>query len=343
MNKTLLIPILALVGLSAQAQDVDVRDAAMEAASAIVNAPKPEAVVEKPQYWTTSADFDLGFNQTALFNWAAGGNNTITLGVGLDAKANYKKGLAAWDNRLQLNYGFLWSSDKHGLLQKNNDRIYLESKYAMKFKEDSKWNYTASLDFRTQFTDGFKDSGWEEIDGKWVGQKISGFFSPAYLNLALGIEWVPNDWFTLNIAPATGGLVFCDDAILRPSFGMKPIAGTAPAAYQSTLFQLGAQVKAGVNVSINEKFAFETQLVLFYDYLYDYKIANASKFPIRVNWDNKIAWQAARFFKIALNTWMIYDPIVIFTDQDPTVGDHRVQFKEFFSVSFTYSISNKKK
>ncbi len=341
MKKLFLLATLALAGLSARAQD-DVLKAAEAAAAAIVNAPQAEEVAAKPQYWTTSADFDLGFNQTSLFNWAAGGNNTITLGVGLDAKANYQKGLSAWDNRLQLNYGFLWSSDKHGLLQKNNDRIYLESKYAMKLKEDSKWNYTAALDFRTQFTDGFKDSGWEEVDGKWVGQKISGFFSPAYLNLALGIEWVPNDWFTLNIAPATGGLVFCSDAILRPSFGMKPVAGSAT-EYMSSLFQLGAQVKADVKLSINEKFAYETQLVLFYDYLYDYKVENASKFPIRVNWDNKISWQAARFFKIALNTWLIYDPIVIFTDQDPTVGDHRVQFKEFFSVSFTYSISNKKK
>ncbi|MDO5321786.1 MAG: DUF3078 domain-containing protein [Bacteroidia bacterium] len=342
MNKLFLLPVLALAGISAYAQD-DVRDAAMEAASAIMNAPKPEEVVAKPQYWATSADFDLGFNQTALFNWAAGGNNTITLGVGLDAKANYAKDLASWNNRLQLNYGFLWSSDKHGLLQKNNDRIYLESKYAMKFKEDSKWNYTAALDFRTQFTDGFKDSGWEEVDGQWVGQKISGFFSPAYLNLALGIEWVPNDWFTLNIAPATGGLVFCNAADLRSSYGMKPIAGTTPTLYNSSLFQLGAQVKADVKVSINEKFAFETQLVLFYDYLYDYKAENASKFPIRVNWDNKISWQAARFFKIALNTWMIYDPIVVFMDEGQTVGDHRVQFKEFFSISFSYAISNKKK
>lgn len=341
MKKLLFLAALAITGISAFAQD-DVLKAAEEAAAAIANAPKAQEVIIKPSYWTNSVDFDLGLNQTALFNWAAGGNNTMTLGFGLDGKAYYDKDLTSWKNRLQLNYGFLWSSDKRGLLQKNNDRIYFESKLAMKTKKDSKWNYTAALDFRTQFTDGFKENSWEEIDGKWVGKKVSDFFAPAYLNLALGIEWDPNDWFTLNIAPATGGFVFCSDRDLRPSYGMKPYDDD-PLEYHSSLFQLGTQVKADIKLSVNEKFNYETQLVLFYDYLYDYSAKNTSDFPIRVNWDNKISYRAARFFKIALNTWMIYDPIILFTEQDPTVGDHRVQLKEFFSISFAYSIGNKKK
>ena len=342
MKKNLFtIAVLALSCLAVQAQD-DVQKAAAEAAAALANAPETKEAVAKPSFWTNSVEFDLGFNQTALFNWAAGGYNTISLGVGLDAKANYAKDLASWNNRLQLNYGFLWSSDKRGLLQKNNDRIYFESKFALKTKSDSKWKYTAGLDFRTQFDYGYKN--WEEVEGDWVGQKISGFFSPAYLNVGIGIEWAPNDWFDLNISPLTGGIVFCSDSELRQSYGMKPVdPAAATVLYNSALFQLGAQMKANAKVSINDRFKYETQLVLFYDYLYDYKADNASKFPIRVNWDNKISWQAARFFKISLDTWMIYDPIVLFYDQDPAVGTHKLQFKEFFSVSFAYTISNKKK
>lgn len=342
MKKNLLtIAVLALSCFASYAQD-DVQKAAAEAAAALANAPEAKEAVAKPNYWTSSVAFDLGFNQTALFNWVAGGYNTISFGAGLDAQANYAKDLTSWNNRLQLNYGFLWSSDKRGLLQKNNDRIYFESKFALKTKADSKWKYTAGLDFRTQFDSGFKN--YEEIEGEWIGQKISDFFSPAYLNVGLGMEWAPNDWFYLNFSPLTGGIVFCSDSGLRQSYGMKPIDPAAsPVIYNSALFQLGAQLKTSVKVSINDKFKYETQLVLFYDYLYDYKADNASKFPIRVNWDNKISWQAARFFKISLDTWMIYDPIVLFHDQDPTVGTHKLQFKEFFSVSFTYTISNKKK
>ena len=71
--------------------------------------------------------------------------------------------------------------------------------------------------------------------------------------------------------------------------------------------------------------------MLFTDYL------NKPFKENRVNWDNKISWQAARFFKIALNTWLIYDPRVLID------GEQKVQFKEFFSINFTYTISNKKK
>ena len=42
--------------------------------------------------------------------------------------ANYAKGKMLWNNRLQLDYGFLYSADKP-ILQKSKDRIYLESKW----------------------------------------------------------------------------------------------------------------------------------------------------------------------------------------------------------------------
>ena len=341
MKKALtLISVLTLC-LASYAQD-DVQKAAAAAAAAMYAAPEQPKELAKPVYWKNSAEFSLGFNQTGFFNWAAGGNNSVTLGAGMDLKANYQKDLATWTNRLQTDYGFLWSSDKQGLVQKNKDRIKFESKFAYKTAKDSKWNYSASLDFRSQFARGYKD--FEEIEGEWVGKKVSAALSPAYLDLALGLEWKPNDWFDLNLSPLDGGVVICTDKDLRSTYGMKLVNELDPLSeYKSTLFQLGARVKGNVAVSINDNFKYETQLVLFYDYLYDYKAENASKFPIRVNWDNKISFQVGRFFKIALDTWMIYDPLVIFYDQDPAVGTHKTQFKEFFSVDFTYTFQRKKK
>lgn len=341
MKKTLALTLTLALCIAAHAQD-DVQKAAAEAAAALYAAPEQQQEAPKPVYWTNSAEFSLGFNQTSLFNWAAGGNNTVTLAAGMDLKANYKKDLAAWTNRLQTDYGFLWSSDKRGLLQKNKDRIKFESKFAYKTKKDSKWNYSASLDFRSQFAPGYKD--FEEIEGKWIGKQVSKALSPGYLDLALGLEWKPNDWFDLNLSPLDGGMVICTDKDLRPTYGMKRKDDTDPLSpYRSTLFQLGARLKTNVAVSINDNFKYETQVILFYDYLYDYDAPNTSKFPIRVNWDNKISFQVGRFFKIGLDTWMIYDPIILFSAQDPSVGTHKVQFKEFFSVNFTYTFQRKNK
>ena len=80
----------------------------------------------------------------------------------------------------------------------------------------------------------------------------SGFISPAYTNLALGIQWTPSGYFDINIAPLTGGFTIVTNQALRSSYGMKELTEavkdeegniTTPATYASTLFQFGAQVK----------------------------------------------------------------------------------------------------
>ena len=322
---------ISLIALSCTASFAqDAQTAAAEAARAIAAADSIATPVQKPQYWKLASAFDLGFNQTSLTNWAAGGYNTLSLAAGIDAAANYAKDLMSWNNRLQLNYGFLWSADKKNLLQKSNDRIYLESKWAYKTSPTSKWNYTASLDFRSQFTDSYDDYKLIEGSNEWTGTLKSGFLSPAYTNLALGMEWKPADWFNINFAPVTGGVVITTNELLRPNYGMPKIEGSE--SYRPVLFQFGAQIKANANVSINDKFFFETQVVLFTDYLNKPFVYN------RVNWDNKITWQAAKFFKIGLSTWLIYDPIVVIDDVMS-----KVQFKEFLALSFTYSIASKER
>lgn len=325
-----LFAICAILASFVQVYAQDAQTAAAEAAKAIAEAEEVKAPEAKPRYWTNSASFDLGINQTSLTNWAAGGFNTITLAAGIDCSANYARKLLSWDNRLQLNYAFFYSADKKGILQKSNDRIYLESKGAYKTGENSKWNYTTSLDFRSQFTDTYDDYKQKE-DGSWIpGTLKSGFMSPAYINLALGMEWKPADWFNVNFAPLTGGVVITTNEALRANYGMPQIAGTS--IYRPALFQFGAQIKANAKVSVNDKFFYETQLVLFTDYLNKPFVYN------RVNWDNKITWEAAKFFKISLSTWLIYDPIVIIDNRMS-----KVQFKEFLSLSFTYTIASKNK
>lgn len=349
MKKSIAISVLALVAVVAFGQDLtDAQKAAIEAAQTLDGAKEPEATPEKPCYWTQLYDFTVGFNQTFLSNWAAGGYNTVTLAAGVDIQENYAKGLTSWNNRLQLDYGFLWSEDKINLLQKSKDRIYLESKFGYKTGENSKWNYTASLNFRSQFSDSYDKYQQDDPSNPkstWHGDLKSGFLSPAYTDIALGIEWKPNQWFDMNIAPLTGGITGVLNENLRAQYGMKlkkEYQGSeAPMGYmyQSYLFQFGAQIKMNARVNINDSFKYETQLVLFTDYLNKPFVYN------RVNWDNSISWTPAKFFKIALSTWLIYDPLVTITDvrDNNTPKTSLVQFKEFFSINFAYTLAPKKK
>ena len=351
---------LAALCTAASAQD-DAQKAAADAAAAFASAPAEEAPVVKPKYWDHSFNFDIGVNQTSLYNWAAGGVNNITLSTGLDAKAHYVKDRVTWKNRLQMQYGFIWSADKDYILQKSNDRIYFESKFSLKTPSE-KWNWTASYDFRSQFSDSYSDyndyperwykemenepdmtpqmqeelqhmrSEWQEQFEAWRGSKVkSTFLSPAYNNLALGAEWKPVPWFDVNISPLTGSVVIVTEPRLRQQYGMPENPSSVDVyPYYSALFQLGASVKANAKFSINDKFKYETQLVLFTDYL-DHPFTQ-----VRVNWDNKIDWQLTKFFKIGLNTWLLYDPIV---EIDGVKS--KIQFKDFLLFNFTFAFGNK--
>ena len=108
MKKIFIAISAALISMGAYAQDA--QSAAAEAAKAISAAPEVVAPVEKPNYWTESLKTNVTLGQTSLTNWAAGGDNTVSLAAYIDGNANWKKGEMFWNNRLQLDYGFLYAS-----------------------------------------------------------------------------------------------------------------------------------------------------------------------------------------------------------------------------------------
>lgn len=328
-----IITILATLIASASllyAQD-DVQKAAAEAAAALLDAPTQEEEVKKPDYWNESATLDLGFNQTGLFSWAKGGYNTLSLNTGILAQANYAKNQTSWNNTLNMKYGFLWSEDKKNLLQKSNDLLDFKSRLTHKTAKNSKWNFSASFDFRSQFTNSYDSYKQDEQSGKWEGRLKSSFLSPATAEFGLGMEWIPSTWIKVNVAPLTGSFKICTVEELRKQYGMKLREDGLPtdvgANYRSALFQLGAKITMDFKARINDNFSYDTTLSLFTDYLSDPFTSN------RVNWDNRISFHVAKYFKISLDTWLIYDPLVTIE------GSRKVQFKEYFAINFTYKFS----
>ena len=339
MKYTVVFCVAAALCLGGAAYAQDAQSAAAAAAQEMSKAPEAQKAEEKPNFWTSAAEFTFGLNQTSLWDWAAGGYNNLSLNSGLDANAKYEKDLMSWGNRLQLQYGTLSSADKKGLLQITTDRIYAESKWGYKTRKDSKWSYSAAFDFRSQFSDGYSNYKQGE-DGLWTGTLKSGFLAPAYTNLGLGMDWAPTKWLNINIAPLTGGFTIVRIEELRKTYGMQlrdpSVTNPVGKDYRNLKFQFGAQLKIDAKFVINEVFNYGTQLVLFTDYL-----DNPFK-EYRVNWDNKITWNVGKYFKIGLDTWLIYDPnVIIKNDKDIAQypdGRNRIQFKEFTSFNFAYTL-----
>jgi hypothetical protein len=54
--------------------------------------------------WRTGGVTTINLAQTALINWAAGGQNSYAINGMLSVFANYKSGKNAWDNSLDIGY-----------------------------------------------------------------------------------------------------------------------------------------------------------------------------------------------------------------------------------------------
>ena len=352
--KRILTLLAFMASLTALAQNT--QTAAAEAAAALSQADDVPEVVQKPKYWTNTLVTSLNFGQTYLSQWAAGGYNNVSLAGSVDGKANYTRGKLVGNTRLQLDWGFLYSADKP-IIQKNKDRIYFESKWGYETPVKH-LAYSANMDFKTQFNNNYaygtpKSDGENEPTTKdWLNARTlkSGFFSPAYFNIGIGALWTPAPWFSLNIAPVSGGAVIVGIQDLRYTYGMElkennSYEGDKKAAYKAEAFdqfkaarfELGLQLKADASWVINEVFNYTTQATLFYNYL-------TPKVEPRITWDNKIAWKMARFFSINFNTFLIYDPLVMVkaSQKDGVVDSKGTQFKEFFELGFTYTITRKR-
>ena len=228
---------IAVATASAMAQEEvtaqDVQAAATEAAEALTAAEETPAPAPKPRYWTNSLQTSLNFGQTALVNWAAGGYNNVTLAAFIDANANYAKNKFKWDNRLQLDYGFLYSADKP-IIQKYKDRIYLQSNAALDTPVKNLF-YSADFSFKTQFgrnynykspagdiLDAINPNDKKALRDAWrdARELTMSICSPAYITLGLGIKWTPKPWLTVNFAPVTGGVVIVAKPELRNMYSM---------------------------------------------------------------------------------------------------------------------------
>ena len=364
MKKLFAVVSAAIISLGAYAQDA--QQVSADAAKAVNEAPAAKEKTPRPSNWTNSLKTNVTVGQTGLFNWAAGGDNTVSMAAFIDGNANWKKGDMFWNNRLQLDYGFVYASSKP-ILQKSDDRIYLESKFGYKNESMKHFSLSVNYDFKSQFNTGYDyltpsvPESFKDAEGNLPGlndlahkdqitlwkdaRKVkSGFLAPAYTNLAIGIDLKPTKWLSLNIAPLTGGVVIVRNEALRANYSMplrkewKDITENVPtdgSQLRSARFEFGAQVKADIAVNVNENFKYTSQLVLFSNYI-DHPE------NIRVNWDNRFDWKLAKYFSLTLTTNMIYDDKVMIYSEKDGLTKQRVQFKESLLFGFTWTIASKK-
>lgn len=284
--------------------------------------------------WTHGGFIGLNVSQSHFSNWTSGGQDNIN-GLGtFKYNLNYSKGKSKWDNTLDLALGYSYFDFDMKPL-KTDDRINLSSLYGYDVVKE-KLYVTANLNFQTQFADGFD----YKTDST---HKISTFLAPAYLTVGIGAQYTPTNWFSLNLAPASGRLTIVNDQDLADAgaFGVKaalidPITGEILEHGSKFRMELGAQLIASINYEIFKNVTFASKLIVFYDYLQERtKNARGENYRCRLDfdWDNALVLKVNDWLNCNITARLVYDE-----DIAPIEGDTFLQFKEVLSVGISYKI-----
>jgi len=313
--------ILLFAATCIQAQEGDLttedRDALAEAVG-----------LEQDSIWDFGGTLGLNFNQSYFSNWAAGGQNSVSVTGLVSLFGNYKKDRHSWTNTLDLAYGLIAQDDNDPI--KTDDRIDFTSKYGYEAAEGSPWYYSGLFNFRTQFDEGFTIE-----DGLETGRPISDFLAPAFSIIAVGADYKPNKKFSAFLSPATSKLTIVTIDRLAPEYGVDE--------GENVRVEVGAFVKVSYKDDIFENVNLDTRIDLFSNY-----VENPQN--VDVNWETLITMKVNSWLSATLTTQLIYDDDIIIGAEDPVLdeagnvitpgvtGGPRTQFREVFALGLSFKI-----
>lgn len=285
--------------------------------------------IESP--WERGGRANLAFNQVALVNWAGGGQNSIAGGINGRFFLHYKNGNSRWRNTFDYGYGIMRQGENG--IRKTDDKIELSSKYGKQaFLDNENWYYSTNLTFRTQANEGFNYPN--------DSVPVSNFMAPAYIMLAIGMDYSPNEYLSASLSPLTGKTTYVLDQELadKGSFGVAPAdrdtSGNIITPGENVLYEFGGSLKILYEREIWDNVKLETKLELFSNYFE--KPQN-----LVVNWDARIGMQVNKFLTVTLQTDVIYDEKVMIEVDRSGDGNidgkgPRTQLKQVVGVGFTY-------
>lgn len=298
MKKFFLVTAISVTAVSVLAQDATVKD--------LQNAAGKEVKSAEKDGWKKGGTLIININQGSLSNWAGGGEqNTLGINGIFNYGINYRKGKNTWDNYFDLALG-MQNATSYSKFRKTDDRIDITSKYG--YQVSKKWYAAALINFNSQALEGFNY-------GDTTNTKISNFLAPGKLLLSLGMDYRPNEHFSLFLSPLTTRWVFKKD----PDF--YPLAKFGVPALQKTYNELGAYLTAKYNVPLAKWATYTTRLDLFSNY--KRKPQNVDVF-----FTNLLTMKFNKWLGTTISVDIVYDDDVI----------KKIQLKEILGVGLTVKL-----
>ncbi|MDO4725619.1 MAG: DUF3078 domain-containing protein [Porphyromonadaceae bacterium] len=264
--------------------------------------------------WKFSGGVGLNSAFTMLSNWAAGGNNSALFLGNANLRLVYQKDKFAWETFFETELGYTYIDKATYAWRKSNDKINFTSKAGY----DIGNNFYATLlgSFRSQYTKGY------DYPNDSTQKYISNWLSPGYIDLSVGIDWKPNDIYSVYFSPAAGRVTAALDKNLRAIYGVDPL--------KTTKTEFGAMLKGGLNYQY-QQFKVVSGLTFFTPY--------SNKFGnVDVDWDLALSYQLLSSVNISLGTSLKYYDAIKFDNGDGTgkVIQH-IQFKTILGLGIGYT------
>ncbi|MCF6253303.1 MAG: DUF3078 domain-containing protein [Thiomicrorhabdus sp.] len=240
---------------------------------------------DDPVWWEHRNSIGLDINEATFLNWNSGGINSISGLLKVDLAKFYKKLHVLWNNELYVRYGLNQQEEKG--LRKTEDKIEFNSTFGYRRDTVSNWFYSVKMNFRTQFTDGYK---YPKRDSP-----ISRFFAPAYFFLGAGTHYDNKAQnFSLYLSPVTLKSTFVfDDALANEgAFGVPK--------GQNFRHQFGFLLESLFRKEVIKNVLMTNKISMYTDYLKDFG-------NVDVNWELSFGLKINKYIMATVGTHLIYD------------------------------------
>ncbi len=255
----------------------------------------------------------LNVNQASFSdNWKGGGVNTVSIGTFLNAKTNYETSKLSFNNEIQMQYGFQKNKDQ--MSKKTSDKLFLDTKIGYKF--NNKWNLFGSLNFLTQFGDGFSYS--KDANGAEVSTLISQFLAPGYLTSSIGMEYRPVKYFWIRFGTGTLRQTFVVNRTLYQNVEKNYGVEINKKMLNEAAFQFIADLDKDLTTTINLK----ARLNMFANYKTPGNIAT--------RFDMVCTAKITKTINVNLSATALYDENM----------DYKTQYTQTFALGIMYNFSN---
>lgn len=217
-----------------------------------------------PEKWKNSGNALFLVNQSSFSNWTSGGQSSISGTLKIDYNFNYSDNGWDWDTKVISNFGLNKISGSD-FLKKTDDRIEINSVLGKKFNNDiiGRWSYSSFFNFQTQFAKGYRFG--RDANGNPNRTEKSRFFSPATVQLGVGMYWKKSKDLWVNVAPMTGKLILVNRRFTENLNENQTYFGVKKGG--NSRFELGASIRSYYKSEIFENVTMENRLSLYSDYL----------------------------------------------------------------------------